>query len=247
MTRAVETLKGRRVRMILVNLVYFLALLALGVLLFLTGAVEGWVGYALVALCLAAYFLLVRPMREGYVRSVREEILRCGVGACLTDFRYQAKEGIPAERIRNSGLVSAGADTFLSRERLTGKSGAMAVEAADVTFPIVEEGRNAMFSGAFVEIHRPGANYRPVTVRAGALEGLNLPAGELALVKELGALIPGSLYLKAEGETLTLLLRGRFLGFPVNPLLPITEKTLESNPFPELEQAVALARRMEKT
>lgn len=67
----------------------------------------------------------------------------------------------------------------------------------------------------------------------------------MELVESLGELIPGSLYLKAGGETLTLLLRGRFLGFRVNPLVQISEQTLGANPFPELRQAMQLARLMQ--
>lgn len=89
---------------------------------------------------------------------------------------------------------------------------------------------------------RPGADFAPVTVKAGETGSLSLPKQQMELVESLGELIPGSLYLKAGGETLTLLLRGRFLGFRVNPLVQISEQTLGANPFPELRQAMQLER-----
>ena len=79
MTEAVQTLKRQRVRMILVNLAYFMVLLLLGVLLFLQNDAAGVTGYLLVAACLAGYLLLVRPMSKRYVNAVREAILRYAV------------------------------------------------------------------------------------------------------------------------------------------------------------------------
>ena len=224
MTEAVQ--KRQRVRMILVNLAYFMVLLLLGVLLFLQNDAAGVTGYLLVAACLAGYLLLVRPMSKRYVNAVREAILRYAVCAELTDFNQQSKSGVTAEAVRACGLVPASADTFMSREHITGNCGTMAVEMADVTFPIIEDGRNAM-------------------VKAGETGSLSLPKQQMELVESLGELIPGSLYLKAGGETLTLLLRGRFLGFRVNPLVQISEQTLGANPFPELRQAMQLARLMQ--
>ena len=53
MKEAVQTLKRQRVRMMLVNLAYFIVLLILGVLLFLKNAGGGAIGYLLIAACLA--------------------------------------------------------------------------------------------------------------------------------------------------------------------------------------------------
>lgn len=244
MTEAVQALRRQRMRMMLVNLVYFIVLLLLGVLLFLKNAAAGTAGYLLAAACLAGYFLLVRPMSRRYVNAVREAILRYAVCAELTGLEYRPKSGVAAEAVRACGLVPASADAFVSREHVAGNCGTMAVEMADVTFPIIEDGRNAMFSGAFVRLTWPGANFAPVTVRAGETRDLSLPGQQMELVEKLGELIPGSLYLKTGSETLTLLLRGRFLGFRVNPLMQISEQTLRVNPFPELGQAVLLARLM---
>lgn len=63
-------------------------------------------------------------------------------------------------------------------------------------------------------------------------------------MEALGELIPGSLYLRCGGEGLTVLLRGRFLGAPINPLLSADRRLLETNPLPELDQAVRLVRLM---
>lgn len=244
MTEAVQVLKRQRVQMMLVNLSYFMVLLFLGVLLFLTDAAKGVMGYLLAAVCLTGYFLVVRPMSKRYINAVRETVLRYSVCSALSNFQHQVKSGIAKEAVRACGLITASADTFLSREHITGNCAAMAVEMADVTFPIIEDGRNAMFNGVFVQISWPGTEFVPVTVKAGELGELNLPKQQMELLKALGELIPGSLYLKAEGATLTLLLRGRFLSFHVNPLIQINEKTLGANPFPELEQAIKLARLM---
>lgn len=242
MKEALQALRRQRVRMILTNLAYFLVLLALGILFFLknTGGSTG--AYLLIVACLAGYLLLVRPMSRRYISAVRETILRHTVCRELTDCVCRPKDGVAAETVRTCGLVPASANSFVSREHVTGHCGAMTVELADVTFPIVENGLNAMFSGAFVQLTWPGAYLTPVAVNAGQWDELELPKQQLELVKKLGELIPGSLYLRTGEETLTLLLRGRFLGFRVNPLMEITENTLSVNPFPELEQAIELAR-----
>lgn len=239
MTEAMQTLKRQRVRMMLLNLAYFLALLALGTLIFLKGM--GGVAYLLAAACVAVYLLAIRPVSRRYTAAVREAILRYTVCGELTDFRYAPKEGVAAELVRASGLAGT-PKTFMSREHVTGRSGTMEVEMAGVTFPVVEDGLNAMFSGAFLRLTWLGADFAPVTVRAGDLD--ELPKAQRELAEELGSLIPGSLYLRAEGETLTVLLRGRFVGIRINPLMDISEKTLGANVFPELKQTIQLARLM---
>ena len=244
MKEAVQTLKRQRVRMMLVNLAHFIVLLILGVLLFLKNAGGGAIGYLLIAACLAGYLLLVRPMSRRYTDAVRAAIIQYAVCGELTDCEHQPKSGTTAEKVRACGLVPPSADTFMSREHVTGRCGTMSVEMADVTFPVIEDGHNAMFNGAFVQLVWPGANFAPITVKAGEWKALKLPKQQMELVEKLGELIPGSLYLKAGGETLTLLLRGRFLGFRVNPLMQIGEQTLGANPFPELGQAIQLARLM---
>lgn len=183
MTEAVQTLKRQRVRMILVNLAYFMVLLLLGVLLFLQNDAAGVTGYLLVAACPGG----ISPAGAAHEQTVRqcgaEAILRYAVCAELTDFNHQSKSGVTAEAVRACGLVPASADTFMSREHITGNCGTMAVEMADVTFPIIEDGRNAMFSGAFVQLAWPGADFAPVTVKAGETGSLSLPSNDGACGK----------------------------------------------------------------
>lgn len=239
-----EALRRRRRGVILLNLGYFLVLLAVGAAVFLKGAGPA-AAYGLIALCIAAYLLGVRPATRRYTGAVREAVLEHAVCRGLEDFRHSHKEGIPSRAVRDSGLLADNSGKgFVSREHITGHSGGMELELADVAFPIVEEGRNSMFNGSCLCLRWPGADFPAVTVRRGELEGLRLPKAQLELLDELGSLIPGSLYLRGGGESLTVLLRGRFLGFPVNPLMPITEASLSANPFPEVERLMALARQM---
>lgn len=240
MERALKELRRRRVWMLLANLAYFLALLAVGAAVFLGNGAGGGL---LAAVCVAGYLLLVRPMRQRYVAGVRREILCRTVCAPLTDVCYAPKEGVEAETVREV-FPMADDGAFMSREHITGRTGSLRAEAADVTFPIREEGRRAMFSGALVRLTWPGSEFPPLSVDAGGLQGLSLPRGQRELLEKLNEFIPGSLYLRAKGETLTLLLRGRFLALRVNPLMQLSERTLGSNPFPELEQAVHLAKLM---
>lgn len=244
MKEALESLRRRRTGIILLNLGYFLALLAAGTLAFLRGAAPAVV-YPMFAACIAAYLLAVRPATRRYAAAVREAILRHTVCRGIENFRHVPKEGLSAGVIQDSGLLADNsAKGFFSREHITGQSGELELELADVAFPIVEEGRNHMFNGACIQLRWPGAAFPAVSVRRGELSHLRLPKAQMNLLEELGSLIPGSLYLLAAEETLTVLLRGRFLGFSVNPLMPLTEARLAQNPFPELERTVALARLM---
>lgn len=246
MAESLAALRRRHTGVLLLNLLYFLALLALGILFFLKGF-GGMAAYVLAALCVVGYLFLVRPMQKRYVSAVREAILRHTVCAGLDGLTYQPKGGVTAEDVQAAELFSIiRSNAFISREHITGQAGPVRVELADVTFPIVENGLNAMFSGAFVELTWPGTVLPEMTVRANET-GTTLPKQQMALVQELGELIPGSLYLQSGGEKLTLLLRGRFLGFPVNPLLPVSRRILQANPFPELEQALRLVRLMRRT
>ena len=64
----------------------------------------------------------------------------------------------------------------------------------------------------------------------------------MELLEEIGSLIPGSLYLKMEGDSVNVLLRGRFLGFSINPLAAVTQSLLETDPLPEMGELIQLAR-----
>ncbi len=235
-----ETLKRNRLGILLLNLAYFAGLLVLGFLIFLRGLWGPGVFLA-VAVCVALYLLVVRPAGRRYIRSLRAAILRGTVCASMTEVEYDPKGGVPREMTQESGLVPASTDrAFLSREHIRGKAGGVEVEMADTTFPIVENRLNAMFNGCFLRLTCPGGNFEPLTVRAGDLSGLKLPAAQLRCLESIGELIPGSLYLHMEGERLDILLRGRFLGFPINPLTPVTQQLLTNNPLPELDGALRL-------
>lgn len=242
MEEALRSLRQQRVRMLLINLVYFLALLGLGVWIFLRDG-AGAAGFLLAAVCAAAYLVLVRPVRQRYLTSLRREILCRGVCRQLTDVRYEPRGGVPADRVQ-AAFPFGSAEAFMSREHLTGRMGTLEAELADVTFPFVEGKRNAMFSGVFLQLTWPGSAFAPLSVDAGSREGLDLPRAQLELIEQLDAFVPGSLYLRAGGETLTALLRGRFLGFRINPLMTVHKQTLEDNPLPELDQAIRLTQLM---
>lgn len=236
-----ESLRRRRTGIILLSLGYFLCLLAVGTAVFLNDA-GPVTAYGLIAFCAAVYLLLVRPAIRRYTGAVREAVLEHVVCQDLEGFCYSRKEGISPQVVRDSGLLADNSGkAFASREHITGHKGGMEVELADVAFPIEEESQNSMFNGACLCLRWPGADFPAVEVRQGNLEGLQLPKGQMELLEDLGALIPGSLYLRAGGESITVLLRGRFLGSPINPLMPVTEQSMAVNPFPEAERLLALA------
>ena len=231
-------LRQKRLAVFLVNLIYFAALLAVGVLAFLRSAACAWV---LALLCAAIYLLVVRPIVSRYKASLREAILALTVGRELTHYSYAPKSGVSGDRLESTGLVPAPLQAMHSREHIQGRAGMMDVELADVTFPIRENNRNAMFSGCYLGVTCPGAAFPACRVEAGRTETAALPKKQRELLERLGGTIPGSLYLRMEGERLDILLRGRFLGFPINPLMPVTEKTLSADPLPELAEAIRLA------
>ena len=64
-------LRRRRTGILLLNLGYFLGLLALGTLVFLAGSGPA-AAYLLIAFCVAAYLLAVRPVTRRYTAALRE-------------------------------------------------------------------------------------------------------------------------------------------------------------------------------
>lgn len=245
MAGTLKTLRRKRTGVFVLNLLYFLALLGLGFLLFLRG--QTGAAYVLVAVCVVLYLLAVRPVTKRYVAQVREAIFANTLGRLLEDYQYSPKSGVTAQQVQASGLVpTTSPKSFFSREHVTGRQGAVQVEIADVTFPIREGGLNAMFSGCYIRLDRPGADLPGLTVERRVRDDLDIPAKQRALLEQIGGFIPGNFYLKAEGETAEVLLRGRFLGFRINPLLPVGEQTLNTSPLPELELLLDLFRLMDR-
>lgn len=240
MNAKLEALRRKRLTVFLASLLYFAALLAVGVLVFLRG-VSGTPALALAAACVAAYLLAVRPLVSRYKGELRGAMLANTVGGRLTGYRHEPKSGLSREELEETGLVPVPLSALHSREHIRGMAGMVETELADVAFPVRENGRNAMFNGCCLRLRRPGARFAPLRVEAGSLEKLQASPQQRALLERLGEAIPGSLYLHMEGERLDILLRGRFLGFPVNPLMAVNERTLAADPLPELEAAVRLA------
>lgn len=244
MTEALRALRRQRLVMLLTNLAYFIALLILGVIFFLKDAGNG-AAMVLVILVLAGYLLLVRPRSRKYLAAVRKELLHWGVCGELENWTYHPNEGVPAAQVQEVGLVQTTQPrAFSSRQHITGKIGTMSVELADVTFPVMEERLNAMFSGLFIQLRWPGAHFPALEIHRGDWKDLKLTKQQQESLEALGGFIPGSLYLKAEGERLTVMLRGRFLGFRINPLMQLSESVLTANPVPEVMEAVRFARLM---
>lgn len=232
-------LQKRRVKMILTNLLYFAVMLAVSLVMFLKGA--GQLIYVLVLALLLFYIFAARPMMKGFENDLRRAILSHSVMARLDNAVYDPKGGISSEYLVKAGFVNViNPQGFLSRELIRGKKGKADVEIADVTFPFHENGLNKMFSGCFIHIVNPGADYGVLDVKAGDVRSIGSER-ERKIARKLGEFIPGSLYLHREGEELSVLLRGRFVGFQINPLGEVHESTLMSDPLSELEQALELA------
>ncbi len=235
-----SVLRKKRIHMLLLNLGYFLVLLMIGIFLFLTGAGR-WI--YLPALAAVVFYLLVaRPVKKNYENELRGAILQHSVLEKLQDASYERKSGISPEVLTNAGFINVIAPNgYLSRELITGTAGDLRVELADVVFPFREGGLNKMFNGCLIHIVNPGAQYQPLEIRGGSIPP-SLSGRERKLVTKLGSYIPGSLSLCRSGETLDVLLRGRFIGFPINPLGEVNESTLQSDPLPEFGTALELAK-----
>ena len=235
----VAKLKKTRLTVLSVNLVYFLAVLALGFLIFVKD-LGGWM-YGLVAAALVLYFAVVRPTTARYKRAVREALLRENVCRGCKDFTYDPKKGFTSQEFGAAGLMPGDAGkAFLSRELVTARQGSWRLRMADVTFPVKVDGLNAMFSGMlleicsedreFPELRLDGENWYTEPVNADARQALDD-------LKARG----GQLLLQSRGRTLYLLVRGSFLGFPVTPLLNVTEKTMVAELLPEVRGALRVS------
>lgn len=239
MERRLQLLRRKRLAMILVNLSYFITILVVGTLVFLRGTSHA---YLLILACFGVYLLIIRPVVGRYRQVLRTEILASTLGQKLTDYVYRQKSGVDREQLQASGLVPVPLSALHSREHIFGKIDKMQIELADVTFPVRVQSRNEMFSGCYIGLNCPGAKFPTCRVEAGILKEGDMSEQQRKLVENLGALIPGSLYLKMDKERMVLLLRGRFLGFSINPLEAVTERTLTSDPLPELDDAIRLAK-----
>lgn len=235
---ALRGLQRQRVRILLINIAYFTALLAVSLFMLFKNAGQ-WIYLPIAALVLF-YLFVDRPMLRGFIQAQRTAILRYGALNNLDKWSYEPKLGLSSDIIVNAGFINViKNNSFLSRELIVGSKGQAEVGIADVTFPIVEGGLNKMFSGCLIHIRVPGADMADLDVKAGDVSSLS--AGrEKKLVTKLGEFIPGSLYLHRKGEGMDVLLRGRFVGFQINPLGEIHESTLNSDPLPELKNALTL-------
>lgn len=235
MKETVAKLKKARLMVLLANLVYFLAVLALGFLIFVKG--RGGLLYGLAAVAVVAYLMLIRPLTSRYKRTAREGLLRENVCRDMNDFSYRPKEGFTAQEFRESGLMAG--DTgkaFLSRELVTARRGGIRLKMADVTFPVKKDGLNAMFNGLLLHVTNDGVTFPELSLTS---DGPDAPV--LTAARSLLEQLRGEFRLLSGSQGLYLLLRGRFVGFPVNPLLHITEKTMQVSLLPEADCAMRLA------
>ena len=233
-----KALQKQRVIILLTNIAYFTAMLIVGLVMMFKNAGQ-WI-YLPVAALVLFYLFVDRPMLSRFKQAIRTAILRHGTLECLDSWSYEPKSGLKPDIIADAGFINViQSNSFLSRELIRGSKGQARVEIADVTFPIHEGGFNKMFSGCLIHITVPGADMEELDVRAG--DTSHLAAGrEKKLINKLGEFIPGSLYLHRKGEHMDVLLRGRFVGFQINPLGEIHESTLNSDPLPELKTALQL-------
>ena len=240
MESILSDLKKRRLLLLMTNLAYFVLLLVLGYLILIRGYGGAW--YAAAGVIIVAYVLIIRPITVSYKKSVRRAILQYGVCRELTGMTYKPKSGFTVEEFQASELVNTVSDkAFLSREKVIGHKGGFRIAMADVTFPIRENGRNAMSSGLYLTITGNNVIFPKLTVRAGQFDDLQINGAAASLLQEMASFIPGNLYIQTQTDAIHLFFRGRFVCFPVNPLININEKTLQSNPLPELQQSIKLA------
>lgn len=240
MGEILSELKKRRTILLLANIIYFLILLILGLFILVRGRRGIW--YVAVAVTLLAYIFLIRPMISRYRQAIRREIIKNGVCREMEKTTYDPKAGFTVEEFRASGLVNTVSDkAFLSREKVSGRMGRLQFVMADVTFPIRENGRNAMSNGLYLKVTGENAEFPILTVRAGQTDNLQIQEKAASLLKEMTSFIPGNLYIQSQPHELHLFFRGRFVCFHVNPLMNITDNTLKTNPLPELQQSLQLA------
>ncbi len=239
MEARIQRLAGQRIRVFALCIGYFLLILAAGSLVFWKAASYG---NLLVFVCVAVYLFLVRPALNRYKSSLRRELLEIHVGKHLKNMVYDPKAGFLREDLERSELVPLPLESFLSRERITGKNGGFSVTLADVTFPVRMGGLNQMFSGCAIRVEASQNQFHTLRVEAGTVLSGSPTEKEEALLERIGSFIPGSLYVNTRGARMDVILRGRFLGWRINPLMEVTAGTLSNDPIPELKQVLELAR-----
>ena len=236
-----QKLRKERILVFCCGIAYFLVLLAAGIFVFLKNA-----AYAnmLVAGCLGIYLLAVRPVLSRYQRLLRRAMLEINLGKYLNQLIYEPKQGFSQKELEETGLTPVPLKSHLSREKIRGKAGIFRVSAADVTFPFHNGNLNEMFNGCAVCLGTDFGEFPPLRMEAGVWKAGEPDPRTQALAEEIGSLIPGSLYLKTQDNRMYVILRGRFLGFKINPLMDVTENTLSKDPLPELGQILKLARQL---
>lgn len=238
-----QKLRKERILVFGCGIAYFLVLLAAGTLVFLKD-----VAYdnALVAGCLGIYLLAVRPVLSHYQRLLRRAMLEIHLGKYLNQLIYEPKQGFSQKELEETGLTPVPLKSYLSREKFRGKAGIFRVSAADVTFPFHNGNLNEMFNGCAVCLETDFGEFPPLRMEAGVWKAGEPDSRTQALAEEIGSLVPGSLYLNTQGNRMSVILRGRFLGYRINPLMDVSERTLSADPLPELKKILALARNLEK-
>lgn len=236
----IRVLSRQRIRMILLELSYFILLLVIGVLVFLNN-LSGIYMWVLIAGVLGGYIFMVRPINRRYLSRVREHLLLDVVCAELKGTAYEPKSGVSRQLLESSGLFPIRDYPLGAHEHIIGRYGSMELEMSDVTFPITFNGRNDMFNGVYLHLVWPGAAFPELTVRSSITEAGEPTVAVQKQLEELESFIPGNFFARTEGDSLHCMFRGRLLGISLNPLMAVTPNTMSANIFPELKQVVCLA------
>ncbi|WP_205703163.1 MULTISPECIES: hypothetical protein [Acutalibacteraceae] len=243
MEGCLESLQKARRQMLTANIAYFLALLAAGLLiLYLTDERLRYLG---IAVCISVYLTVVRPLGKRYRLSIREAVLKNIFGKKLKDYTYEPGRGIQKRQVADTDLFPMKSDkAFLSRELVCGSSGNCSVEIADVAFPICIDRQNEMFNGCFIQVEFQKTIHSSVCIKAGNVEEeREITYRTDKFLKKLASEY-GNIYLRVQENKLTMLCRGKFLGFRINPLYPVTSELFLFDPLPEFKKAMDLVQLM---
>jgi hypothetical protein len=240
METTLRQLQRGRIQIFLLNLAYFVSILIIGYALFVKNADNQWL-YFLAVIFVLGYLIVVRPRTRKHIRNIRHAVLNNTTLRKMKQVKYTPQEGVSLEQIKKSGLIhDENPRSFVSRQHITGRIDGISVEMADVSFPIHEKGKHSIFSGLYLHLCKKNAECRPLGVVSGDLHQIQIGQQQGKILQELCSFIPGNCYLHMEGDHADLLLRGRFIDYRINPLLEIVEKTLISDPLPEISQMIQL-------